>query len=135
MLVGVDADLNGVVPVEVDDWITSSKKSNPRLQFGSTSGEVGREVDDVDEVDVLNKVSVDVDAAVGADSGVDVCMGIGGDESGEEGEKVAVDVDGESDEVDVVRVDVDGVAIVHVDVDGVVRVDVIGRKMAAMDGV
>ena len=60
-------------------------------------------------------------------------MGIGGDESGEEGEKVGVDV--ESDEVDVVHVDVDGVAIVHVDMDDVVRVDVIGRKMVAMDSI
>ena len=48
---------------------------------------------------------------------------------------MAVDVDVESDEVDVVRVDVDGVANVHVGVDGVVRVDVIGRKMVAMDSV
>ena len=130
VLVGVDADVNGVVPVEVDDLMTSIKKWNPRLQFGRTSGEVGREVDDVDEVDVLNKACVDVEVAVAVDYGVEVCVGIGGDESGEESGSVVVDVDVESDEVDV-----DSFTIVHVDVDGVVRVDVIGRRMVAMHGV
>ena len=88
VLVAVNADVNGVVPVEVDDWMTSSKKSNPRLQFGRISGEVGREVDVVDVVDKVC-VDVDVDVDVIVDYGVDVCMGIVGDDSDVEGELIS----------------------------------------------